>query len=272
MLQTVGHDPLKSYLQELTKQQQLSHEDFLNLFNRMQNASTEKERTRLRNQLLTCNLRLVVSIAKKYKKSAFPLMELIQEGNFGLMTALEKFEPLKGYKFSTYATWWIRQAIGQFVQKRKKIVRLPAHAAIVQKRLLEQTEKFRLDGYKPTPEELQEAVGASETVTKATIYAGLGAVSLDSSVYASNSGKNLTVEDTLTDENPGACPFTNCSDVEIINIARKVLLTLNPREAAILRLRCGLGEDDTNHVDFPITQRELTNIQQGIGMSDGNNA
>lgn len=271
MINYTSRDPLKSYLDELTNQSPLKHEDFISLFSNMKESKNEKERLKIRNNLLQSNLRLVVSIAKKYKKSSLPLLELIQEGNLGLITALDKFDISKNCTFSTYATWWIKQSIGQFVQKRKNTVRIPAHAAILQKKLYEFTEKSNKEGNVPSKEDIQQAGGASETVTMATVLASKGAISLDTKIFSVGSAsfsRNFTIEETLVDESPGANPLTNCSDLEIIHIVQQVLKTLPPKEAAILRLRSGLIEDKTNHKDFPITKSELNLIKSGIGMSD----
>lgn len=268
MLVPTTQNALKLYLEELTKLPQLKHEDFIKLFDEMQSTSSSTEQKKIRDKLLTSNLRLVVSIAKKYKKSSLPLLELIQEGNIGLMTALNKFEIDKNCHFSTYATWWINQAIEQFIQKRRKLIRLPAHAAIAQKRIYEETEKAAHQGKKLSIEEIQQLVGTSKTVTQATMAAGQSVVSLQDFTFAGgrNNDQQKTYEDIIKDDSDGSCPMSNCSDVEIIEIARKVLQTLPAKEAAILRLRCGLYENEKNSDDFPITERELENIKAGIGM------
>jgi RNA polymerase primary sigma factor len=146
---------ISNYLSSLQSYPQLDHEELIKLFQDYEKGGNVSEAAR--KKLTESNLRLVVYVAKKQKGHNLPLEDLIQEGNLGLLKAIERFDWKKGFRFSTYATWWIKQAISQHILKRKKIIRLPAHAASVQKKLIQASIAFKEEmGCEPTPEELQK--------------------------------------------------------------------------------------------------------------------
>lgn len=251
------------YLRSVAKNPQLSHEQMVELFKKFEAGDST-----VRNKVAVANLRLVVSIAKTYQKSSgMSLDDLIQEGNIGLMKSIERFKWKKGFRFSTYATWWIKQAIGQFIVKRKRTVRMPVHAVGVQRKMIEKAAEYRkVFGCEPTPEELMDAVDASEVVMKATLHAGFGTVSINTPVGGwgkDPSGGTKTLEDCLPDSSN---TFDCVAEMEMVQIARQVLETLTPKESAILRLRFGLCEDSTDDVNYPITDEELVTVISGEGL------
>ncbi len=263
------------YLQSLQYYPTLTHPEMMGMFERYVGGRTcnengdvvsrTPEAERLRKKLTEANLRLVVSIAKMYKGHQMELIDIIQEGNIGLMKAVDRFDYKRGYKFSTYATWWIKQAIGQHVLKRKRAVRMPAHAVTVQRKMLQAIEEYKeAMGCEPTVEELTAIVGASKTVVEATLHAGRGTVSMQQPLSASGDGD--TIEDKVVDDRPGADPFANCSEKQLLELTSKVVMGLSGKEAAILRLRFGLTEDSTDSVGFPITEAELAQVVQGAGL------
>lgn len=264
---------LTLYLEGLRQYPQLKHEDLVALFVELEDPKTKPARAkRIRDKLTEANLRLVVSCAKMYKSSNLPLEDLIQEGNIGLMKAITRFDHRKGFRFSTYATWWIKQGIQQFTTKNKRVVRLPAHAAHLQKRLIQETEKFRDDNdCEPTAEELQQLVGASSTVMKATMNASHGIVSLQDyhkgSMSQGGGVEPRTYEHTIKDESPHADPFSNVSSEEAKEMIRQVIFDLGPKEVAILRLRFGLlpGVDEAH--EYEITEDELEQVASGEGLT-----
>lgn len=267
---------ISSYLNALHKFPQLKHPEVVELFKAYNAGCTRdaegevtartKEAERVRKKLTECNLRLVVSIAKQYKGHNIPIEDLIQEGNIGLMKAVDRFKHEKGFRFSTYATWWIKQAIGQHVLKRKRIIRLPAHAATVQRKMLQAAEEYReSNGVEPTNDELMELVGASETVVKATIHSGRGTISLQQPIGFSGDGD--TIEDKVEDDRPGSDPYENVAEKQLLEIAHEVLSHLSPKEAAILRLRFGLVEESADSTEYPITEEEARAVMEGKGLT-----
>lgn len=251
-----------SYLNALQSYPQLDHEELISLFQTYEKGGTGS--VAARKKLTESNLRLVVYIAKKQKGHNIPLEDLIQEGNLGLLKAIERFDWKKGFRFSTYATWWIKQAISQYVLKRKKIIRLPAHAVSAQKKLIQATDAFKeTNGYGPTSEELSEMIDVSETVIKATMQSGKNVISLQQPID-SESGSS-TLEEKLEDHNPSNDPFESLAKKEMIEIVKGVMNELSAKEAAILRLRFGLHEDISQE-DYIVTSEEAQLIASGQGL------
>ncbi len=267
---------ISAYLTLLQRFPQLTKQQSTELFQEYNKGCTRdsegevvnrtNDANKIRKKLTECNLRLVVSIAKQYKNHNLPIEDLIQEGNIGLMKSIDRFKWEKGFAFSTYATWWIKQAIGQHVLKRKRMIRLPAHAASVQRKLLQAREDFvDAQGHEPTDQELMEIVGASEIVAKATIHSGRGTISLQQP--ASMSGEGDTLEDKVEDDRPGSDPFDNVAEKQLLEITKEVLGSLSHKESAILRLRFGLIDENANSTQFPITEEEAQLVMAGHGLT-----
>jgi RNA polymerase primary sigma factor len=211
----VKSDVVHAYLNDMKSLSQLKHPEVVNLFQTYESGGVEAERAR--KKLIESNLRLVISIAKKHKGHNVPLEDLIQEGNLGLLKAIERFDYKKGFRFSTYATWWIKQAISQHVLKRKRMIRLPAHAASVQKKLLQATDEFKEQmGHDPTEAELLELVDASEAVVKATMTSGKNVISIHQTM--SSDPESGTLEDRLEDTEATGDPFQKVASQELMMI------------------------------------------------------
>ena len=261
MLESSSKTSISNYLNTLQSYPQLEHEELIELFQKYEKGGSDS--LKARQKLAQSNLRLVVYIAKKQKGHNIPLEDLIQEGNLGLLKAIERFDWKKGFRFSTYATWWIKQSISQYILKRKKIIRLPAHAVSAQKKLMQATDSFKeLKGYGPSSEELSEMIDVSETVVKATMFSGKNIISLQQPL---NDEESSTLEDKIEDNNVDNDPFESLSKKEMLGIVQRVMSELSTKEAAILRLRFGL-HDDIKTDTYQVTSEEALQIASGQGL------
>lgn len=253
---------MSSYFSSLKNHPQLSHEQMMELFKELELGGNSA--TAARRRLIETNLRLVVYVAKQYKGHNMPIEDIIQEGNLGLMRAIEKFDWKKGFRFSTYATWWVKQAIGQHILKRKRIVRMSAHAVNTQKKLLTAAEEYRATmGCEPTAEELKDLTGTSDAIFNATRFGGRATISLDQPVSSDPNGD--TLEDKIEADSV-VDPLEAVSSKEMLSLARDVIDCLTPKEAAILRLRFGLIDDVLEDESFNISSDEASLIASGVGL------
>ena len=239
---------LSKYMRELKKWPVLSHTDSTQLFQDMENGSSTA-----RKKIINSNLRLVISVAKGYATKGIPMDDIIQEGNIGLMRAVERFDWKKGFRFSTYAIWWIRQAIGQHLTKNKRIVRMPAHIVGLCKKMkvaMGKDENMTLD-------ELSTATGASTRLVKAANDASGTIVSLDAPRKSgSSSGGEYEQRwmDVLADTSIGSNPIDSISEKQLVAVVRKVMEEeLSPKESVVLRLRYGLSDDPEDIASYPLT-------------------
>jgi len=227
---TSDHDDgIPSYLSRLTQAPLLTPEEEVTLTRAVQQGDTKA-----RQRLIESNMRLVINIAKTYRNRAIPLEDLIQEGAIGLMQAAERFDPEKGFRFSTYATHWIRQAIGRAIDNKSKAIRLPAHVSQSLRRI--EKERLRLArelGYEPSPEQVAAAIGISAKKLLTLLQSSQELLSLDMTVGDSG---GMTLGGLLRDDG-SKDPESLVLSTELINELQRIMLELNEREQRVMRLR-----------------------------------
>lgn len=220
---------IPSYLSRLTQAPLLTPEEEVVLTRAVQ-AGDQKARDRL----IESNMRLVINIAKTYRNRSIPLDDLIQEGAIGLMQAAERFDPDKGFRFSTYATHWIRQAIGRAIDNKSKAIRLPAHVAQSLRRL--EKERIRLSrelGYEPSHEQIAAAMGMSPKKLITLLQSSQELLSLDMTVGDSG---GMTLGGLIRD-NTGNDPESMVLSQEMMVELQRIMQELNEREQRVMRLR-----------------------------------
>lgn len=253
-------NPIRRYFDEVGKEALLSREEEVELAKRVEQGDQEaKER------LASANLRLVISIAKKYRNYGLPFLDLIQEGNLGLMKAIKKFDWRKGYKFSTYATWWIRQAILKALTNRSRTVRVPAHMKELSRKIDSVEEEYVQEhGVEPSEEEVAEILDVSVEKINRAKKAAQTTVSLDKPLGQESDGGVLG--DILADDN---LPTPEKETFEsLLNGRLKGLLNkeLTDREKHILKLRYGLEDYQPRTLEevgdvFDISRERVRQLQ-----------
>ena len=251
-------DPVRMYLKEIGQVPLLDAEQEHDLAEKMMEGDEKAK-----NMIVQANLRLVVSIAKKHLGKGMAFLDLIQEGNLGLMKAVDKFDCSKGFKFSTYATWWIRQAITRAIADQARTVRIPVHmvetihkVSRVSRNLLQEL------GREPTPEEIAAAMGMSPEKVRDTMKYALEPVSLETPI---GEEEDSHLGDFLPDtESPE--PSESASYTLLKEQLNEVLSTLTDREEAVLKLRFGLIDGKTRTLEevgeaFQITRERIRQIE-----------
>lgn len=216
-----------------------------------------------KESLIRANLRLVISVSKKFVNRGLQFSDLIQEGNIGLMKAVEKFDYHRGYKFSTYATWWIRQAITRGIADQGRTIRLPVHMIETINRLLRVSKDFLLEEHRePTPEEMAEQLGTDVSKVKSALKIAKDAISLDTPV---GDDGETNLGDFIEDiERMGPQDASMVSSLK--ECLSQVMSSLSPREAKVLRMRYGISEDCDHTLEevgrcFAVTRERIRQIE-----------
>lgn len=233
---SLADDSVKIYLQQIGKIPLLTAEEEYETAKAIQEGSPEAKQ-----KLINANLRLVVSIAKKYTGRGLSFLDLIQEGNMGLMRAAEKFDYAKGYKFSTYATWWIQQAISRGIADKSRTIRLPVHMIETISRVRKITTDLTNElNRKPLKEEIAQRLGVSISKLTSILKTTQTVVSLETPLNQKD--ESSTVSDLLIDESSIA-PDTKVTQDNLFSEMRGVLAQLSTKEKDVLIMRFGLDDD-----------------------------
>ena len=251
-------DPVRMYLKEIGRVPLLTAEEEVDLARRME-VGDETARHRLEE----ANLRLVVSIAKRYVGRGMMFLDLIQEGNLGLLKAVEKFDYSKGYKFSTYATWWIRQAITRAIADQARTIRIPVHMVeTINKYIRVSRQLLQELGRDPTPEEIAHRMGLSVARVREIMKISQEPVSLETPI---GEEEDTHLSDFIEDE-AALDPADAASMLLLKEQISEVLTTLAPREAEVLRLRFGLVDGRSRTLEevgqnFGVTRERIRQIE-----------
>ena len=255
-------DPVRLYLKEIGKYPLLTTEEEIALAKQIAEGTPE-EQAAAKKKLSEANLRLVVSIAKRYVGRGMQFLDLIQEGNLGLIKAAEKFDYTKGYKFSTYATWWVRQAITRAIADQARTIRIPVHMVETINKLIRVNRQLAQElGRDPTPAEIAKEMGISESKVREIIKIAQEPVSLETPI---GEEEDSHLGDFIEDENAPA-PAEVASNAMMREQLQEVLHTLTPREEKVIRLRFGL-EDGQAHTleevgkEFNVTRERNRQIE-----------
>ncbi len=252
---------IRDRLVEFSKKIGLSVGEFKRLVNRIQKG--ERESRIAKKEMVEANLRLVISIAKKYTNRGLQFLDLIQEGNIGLMKAVDKFEYRRGYKFSTYATWWIRQAITRSIADQARTIRIPVHMIeTINKIVRTQRQIMSEFGREPTPEELAKKLAMPIEKVRKVLKIAKEPVSLETPV---GDEEDSSLGDFIEDKN-ALQPLDTAIQSNLSESTTKILASLTPREERVLRMRFGIGMN-TDHtleevgLQFSVTRERIRQIE-----------
>lgn len=251
-------DSVKSFLKDIGKIPLLSAEEEIKLAERMKNGDEAAK-----NRLIEANLRLVVSIAKKYVRRGMQFLDLIQEGNMGLIKAVEKFDYTKGFKFSTYATWWVRQAITRALADQARTIRIPVHMVETISRVKKaQSQLLHENGCEPTDDEVAEFLGMSVEKVREIIRISQDPVSLETPI---GEEEDSHLGDFIPDEDAPAPADEACNSM-LKQMLGEVLDTLSEREKRVIILRYGLIDGRQRTLEevgqeFQVTRERIRQIE-----------
>ena len=256
-------DPVRMYLKEIGKVPLLSAEREKELAEIMANSEDEAEKAKAKNELVEANLRLVVSIAKRYVGKGMFFLDLIQEGNLGLMKAVDKFDYGKGFKFSTYATWWIRQAITRAIADQARTIRIPVHMVETIHKVTRYSRQMLQElGREATADEIGDKMGMSAEKVREIMKIAQDPVSLETPI---GEEEDSHLGDFIPDEE-APDPSEVASATILREVIERELNTLTPREAHVIKLRFGLYDGRSKTLEevgkeFNITRERIRQIE-----------
>ena len=254
-------DSVRLYLREIGKIPLLTAEEEADLAQRI-----VKGDQKAKNKMVEANMRLVVSIAKRYGGRGLDFLDLIQEGNTGLLRAVDKFDPAKGFKFSTYATWWVRQAITRAIADQARTIRIPVHMVETINKVLRTTRKLTSElNREPTNEEIAKALNIEPEKVDYVMRIKQDIASLDASVGRDGDDEDSVLGDFVEDEERDS-PEESASNQILKEQLSEIIATLSDREQKIIRLRFGIGGGKPHTLEevgaeFDVTRERIRQIE-----------
>ncbi len=261
----VADDSVKLYLREIGKIPLLTAEEEYELAQKIING-TEKEKKKAKDKMAESNMRLVVSIAKRYSGRGLDFLDLIQEGNTGLLRAVEKFDPDKGFKFSTYATWWIRQAITRAIADQARTIRIPVHMVETINKVLRTQRRLTQElNREPSTEEIAKAMGMEPEKIEYVMKIKQDIASLDASVGRDGEDDDSSLGDFIEDEDR-ISPEDSAATQLLKEQIASILQTLTDREQKIIKMRFGIGGGKSHTLEevgaeFSVTRERIRQIE-----------
>ena len=260
-LDKIAIKDIRAEIQSLAQETGLEIQEFRNLVQMVQKG--EREARQAKKEMVEANLRLVISIAKKYTNRGLQFLDLIQEGNIGLMKAVDKFEYRRGYKFSTYATWWIRQAITRSIADQARTIRIPVHMIETINKIVRTSRQMLHEiGREPTPEELSEKLAMPLEKVRKVLKIAKEPISLETPI---GDEEDSHLGDFIEDKN-AVLPIDAAIQSNLRETTTRVLASLTPREERVLRMRFGIGMN-TDHTleevgqQFSVTRERIRQIE-----------